>query len=174
MPTEYYYHLKDDSFISELFSKEWSRLVRYAKVQLSKFGPSSMDIEGRAEETVQELFCTVCDKAEELKQMDNPEGWLYKALKFKVKEVLREDHKWTQGLMLLPDEEESIPFEGTDELAEMIPPEDYRLLRQVYVEGYTYNELCEELGLTKSALGMRINRIKKEFRKKYGNIFNSM
>ena len=66
------------------------------------------------------------------------------------------------------------PFEGTDELAELIPPEDYRLLRQVYVEGYTYNELCEELGLTKSALGMRINRIKKEFRKKYGNIFKSM
>ena len=172
MPIEDYYHQKDDSFISELFSNEWRKLVRYAKIQLSRYGPNNMDIEGRAEETVQELFCTVLNKVEELKQMDSPERWLYTALVYKVKEVLREDRKWTQSLMLLPDDEEAIPFEGTDELAEMISEEDYRLLRRIYVEGYTYKELCEELGLTKSALGMRLNRIKKEFREKYGKYFS--
>ena len=162
----------DNEFVSALFFKEWNKLVRYAKIQLSRYGPSTLDAEGRAEEIVQELFCTVCDKTDDLKAMNHPEGWLYNALYFKVKEILREDRRWTQGLLLLPCEEEEVPFQGTDELADLISTEDYRLLRQIYLEGYTYKELCAELGVSKSALGMRINRIKKEFRKKYEKYFS--
>ena len=171
MPIEYDFRVSDDKFISELFFKERSKLVRYAKIQLSRYGPETLDIDGRAEETVQELFFTVCEKIDEVKAAEHPEGWLYRALSYKVKEVLRDDHKWTQRLLLLPSQEEAIPFEGTDELSEFLPKEDYRLLRRVYIEGYTYDELCAELGISKSALGMRISRIKKTFRKNYEKYF---
>ena len=47
--------------------------------------------------------------------------------------------------------------------------EDFDLMWKFYEEGYTYKELCEELGVKKSALGMRISRIKERFQKNYKN-----
>ena len=164
-------HKLTDQFIEDFFFREWSKLVRYAKIQIRRYGPTYIDSDGRAEEVVQELFYTVCKKVEEVSASENPEGWLYNALYYKVKEVLREDRKWVRCLMLLPSEEELIPPPEIDELEELIPKEDYLLLRQLYVEGCTYRELCDELGCTKSGLGMRVQRIKKVFKKNYGKYF---
>jgi DNA-binding MarR family transcriptional regulator len=54
------------------------------------------------------------------------------------------------------------------DMAGILTDEEYRLLSRLYLEGYTYIELCEELGLKKSALAMRIKRIKERFLKEYG------
>ena len=47
--------------------------------------------------------------------------------------------------------------------------EDFELLWKLYLGGYTYRELCLELGVKKSALGMRVRRIKERFQKNYRN-----
>lgn len=164
---------RTDRFIEDLFFREWSKLVRYARIQLRHYGPHMIDHDGRAEEIVQELFCTVCRKSEEVKASESPEGWLYKALHYKVQETLREDRKWVRCLMLLPSGEELAPPPQVDEMAELMTQEDYRLLRRLYVEGYTYDELCAELDCSKSCLAMRVHRIKKLFRKNYGNLFSN-
>ena len=54
------------------------------------------------------------------------------------------------------------------ELADLVPEEDYLLLKRLYLDGDTYQELCRELGLKKSALAMKIRRIKERFLKEYG------
>ena len=46
--------------------------------------------------------------------------------------------------------------------------EDFDLLYKMYVMGYSYRELCQEMGLTKSALATRIHRIKERIRDELG------
>lgn len=91
----------------------------------------------------------------------------------KVKENLREDRKWVKCLMLLPSEEDLTPPPTVDELEELIPKEAYLILRRLYVEGYTYEELCAELECKQSCLAMRVHRAKKLFKKNYGNLFGN-
>lgn len=168
-----YDHNLTDQLIEDLFFREWSKLVRYAKIQLRRYGPNVIDHNGRAEEIVQELFYTAYKKVDEVKASESPEKWLYNALYYKVKENLREDRKWVKCLMLLPSEEDLAPPPTVDELEELIPKEDYLILRRLYVEGYTYEELCAELECKQSCLAMRVHRAKKLFKKNYGNLFGN-
>ena len=70
---EAYDHNLTDQLIEDLFIREWSKLVRYAKIQLRHYGPNMIDHNGRAEELVQELFYTACKKVDELKASESPE-----------------------------------------------------------------------------------------------------
>ena len=45
--------------------------------------------------------------------------------------------------------------------------EDMDILKRLYLYGETYEEICEDLGLKKSALAMRVKRSKELFRKNY-------
>ena len=170
MPMDYDHILKDQ-FIEDLFSKEWSKLVRYAKTQLSQYGSNVIDCEGRAEEIVQEVFYTAYKKVEEVKASESPVGWLHTALKYKIKEALREDRKWLKCLSLISLNEEVLAQPDNLELSGIISKEDYLLLKHLYIDGYTYHELCDEYNCKKSCLAMRIQRIKKTFKKNYEKIF---
>ena len=46
-------------------------------------------------------------------------------------------------------------------------PEEYEILRKLYLEKYTYEELAREMGLKKSALAMRVKRSKERFVKQW-------
>ena len=168
MPTGGDYRL-DDAFIEELFLRQYYGLFRYAQSVFIEHG--NVDPAGRAEDVLQETFYLAFEKRDELMASHNPAKWLKSAATYKIREALRTDRKWVKGLMLLPSEEPLAPFPELEELSEFIPKEDYVLLKRLYIEGYTYKELCGELNVSKSNLGMRINRIKKAFKKKYGKIF---
>ena len=163
----------DDPFIEDLFFKEWAKLVRYTKIQLRRYGSNVLDHDGRAEEIVQELFYTLCKKADEVKKSESPEKWLYNTVYYKIKENLREDRKWTKCLSLLPVEEVGTQQTEIEEMESVVIEDDYLLLKRLYVEGYTYKELCAELGCTKSCLAMRVHREKMDFKKKYEKIFEN-
>ena len=156
----------DDPFITELFQKEYAGLVKYAQIAFRKRG-GYVDPLGRAEEIVQETFYLAVEKRDELMAREDKRAWLISAVSYKVRDALKEDRKWVKGLLLLPDEEELVPFPETEEAPDYLSKEDYTLLRRLYVEGYTYQELREELGLSKSGFAMKINRIKKSARKKF-------
>lgn len=169
MPTDRGYRPMDDPFISELFRREYAGLVRYAQIAFQKSG-GYVDPRGRAEEIVQETFFLAVEKREELMDREDQRAWLISAVSYKVRDALKEDRKWVKGLLLLPDEEEAIPFREPDEAPAYLSKEDYTLLKRLYVEGYTYRDLCTELGLSKSALAMKISRIKKAAQKNFEKI----
>lgn len=169
MLTESEYCLQDD-FITELFASEYQRLIRYAEIIFRKRGVYADPI-GRAEDVVQETFYLACAKRDDLINSDDPGRWLTATVTYKIREAVREDRKWVKNLMLLPGEDQYVPFPEMDVLKELIPAEDYDLLKRLYIEGYSYKELCGEFGVSKSTLGMRIKRIKESFKKKHGKIF---
>lgn len=173
MPTDRGYHPMDDPFIADLFHREYTGLVRYAEIMYRKCG-GYVDPRGRAEEVVQEAFFLAAEKRDELLAREDKRAWLISTVSYKVRDALKEDRKWEKGILLLPDENEVVYFPETEESPGWLPREDYILLKRLYVDGYTYQDLCEELGLSKSALGMRISRIKKAAKKNFEKIFEKV
>lgn len=154
-----------------IYRTEYMAMMRYAKTILKAHGSKYVSVEGRAEEAVQEMFMFAWENPNKLFESQSPTGWLYKTLYYKVRELLNEDKKWTKRMLRMSEAVESgrdEKFHLKTELAGILSDDDYRLLSRLYLEGYTYAELCEELGLKKSALAMRIKRIKERFLKEYG------
>lgn len=169
MPWEGSVCTEESLFFENLFRKEYDGLLRYANIILQKFGAGHVSASDRAEDVVQELFFLAWERREELITNETPERWLYNALVLKVREALREDRAWVKRLALTPEvygrpgPSQQLPAEWND----LLPPEDLRLLRQLYVDGYSYQELCEALGVKKSTLAMKIYRIKEKFRNSF-------
>ena len=58
-------------------------------------------------------------------------------------------------------------FQQRAEITSILTPEEYEILRKLYLEKYTYEELAREMGLKKSALAMRVKRSKERFVKQW-------
>lgn len=58
-------------------------------------------------------------------------------------------------------------WEQRAEITSILTPEEYEILRKLYLEKYTYEELAREMGLKKSALAMRVKRSKERFVKQW-------
>lgn len=159
-----------DPVFEELFYREYLNLVRYAEIILSKHGASHVSVSGRAEDVVQEVFCLAWERKEEVLNMDAPKGWLCKTVMLKVREALRDDRTWVKRLSLVAETPRSGMRRGMpEEWVGLMSEEDYDLLKKLYLEGYSYQELCDGLGVKKSALAMRVRRIKERFQKNFEN-----
>ena len=99
-----------------------------------------------------------------------PTGWLYRVLRYKVLELLKEDRFWRKHLIRAAGEMPASPeddFQQRAEITSILTPEEYEILRKLYLEKYTYEELAREMGLKKSALAMRVKRSKERFVKQW-------
>lgn len=100
----------------------------------------------------------------------SPTGWLYRVLRYKVLELLKEDRFWRKHLIRAAGEMPASPeddFQQRAEITSILTPEEYEILRKLYLEKYTYEELAREMGLKKSALAMRVKRSKERFVKQW-------
>lgn len=128
-----------------------------------------------AEDAVQETFCIACNKAEDLLQSENPQGWLLEALKH-VLQNKKKSYAATKDMvksMAEDDELEKIGVE--DELPldvlyeDITATEDYKLVAQVTFENKTISELSEELGINADTCRKRIRRAKRRLKEKFKN-----
>lgn len=164
-----YSHEDEIEAFTNLYKSEYEGLIRYA-CALLKGRSNSMPIIGRAEEVVQEMFVFAWDKREDLFSSEKPVGWLYNTLHYKVLELLRAENKWTKRLLLLESQHSNAcesHIELEVEFKGIITRDEFNLLKRIYIEGYSYKELCEELHMKKSALGMKIKRIKEKIQKNF-------
>lgn len=160
-----------EQIFHEFFTSEYPKLIRCARSML-KSKEDSKQVNSRAEVVVQEMFTLAWKRREEVLAREKPVGWLYEALSYKVLELMREENRWTKRMLqyeqfYVPPTELQLSLET--ELGWVVPPEDFHLLRRIYVEGYSYRELCEEMNLSKSALADRVHRIKKKIRESVKN-----
>lgn len=151
----------------QLFEEQYQGMMRYASAILKARDSGSL-INGRAEVAVQETFMLAWERRDEVLTSNQPASWLYKALYYKILEILKEENRWRKRLLLyernyVPPVETHISLDV--EFEGLVPKEDFDLLWRMYGEGYSYAELCRETGLTKSALAVKIHRIKKKIQK---------
>lgn len=154
-----------DHYFETYYKKLWRQAQRSLTQQTGRKDPD------RAHEAVQETFLIAWEKPKEFLGSLSPVGWLVNTMKYVVRNMVREDQRWNARLIKFQeylDRDAVHPAPGADlELEGLIPPEELDLLKRLYLHGETYEELCEELGLKKSTLAMRVKKSKEDFREKY-------
>lgn len=160
----------DEPRFEALYRKLYPDLLRCAEIALRTGGSWYVSVAGRAEEVVQELFAFAWEHQADLWSSASPTGWLYRVLRYKVLELLKEDRFWRKHLIRAAGEMPASPeddFQQRAEITSILTPEEYEILRKLYLEKYTYEELAREMGLKKSALAMRVKRSKERFVKQW-------
>ena len=154
-----------EQYYQTYYSKLWRQALQILRQYQGTGDP------GRAEEAVQETFLIAWEKPKAFLDSPSPEGWLVNTLKNVLRNMIREDQRWTARLQAIQDKltqdgAHSVP--GIElELEGLLPPEEWEILKRFYLEGETDETLCRELGVKKSTLAMRIKKIKETFRKNY-------
>ena len=154
----------------ELIYRENYRALRsYALMHLhTSTGHRNIDL---AEEAVQIAAVAAMENLDKILCHPEPQKWLFKTLYFVLKNLIRQEQKNLFRLLQLEELDRQghahhAPGDDLD-LDGLISPREMDLLRRLYLEGATYEDLCKEMGLKKSALAMRVSRAKATFRKNW-------
>lgn len=89
----------DEPRFEALYRKLYPDLLRCAEIALRTGGSWYVSVAGRAEEVVQELFAFAWEHQADLWSSASPTGWLYRVLRYKVLELLKEDRFWRKHLI---------------------------------------------------------------------------
>ncbi|MBR5791613.1 MAG: RNA polymerase sigma factor [Ruminiclostridium sp.] len=140
--------------IEEALDRYGSRLYRLALVMLK----SPMD----AEDVVQETFLRYLDKLGTFREGEHEKAWLLSVCTNLCRDALRARNRHPQvGLDQVP-EEGHVPRDRAVWDALMALPEKYRVVLVLQaVEGYQTKEIAKLIGITPSAVKMRLSRGRK-------------
>lgn len=169
-----------NEWASTLFSDNYRRLYDLGMLFTSSrsSGPQVVD------DAIQEVFCVLIRKADELISHPNIEGWLVVTLRFTLLDQLRKEKKHSiRSAVSFDDEDMCIAnsaFGGTfvqeDGFAQLAQEEQRQELEQVLnkkntdlfyaycVEGERASIVAQDLGITERAVWTRSCRIQKKLR----------
>lgn len=148
--------MEANAFLEALYNANYERLYIYAENLLFNAA--------YAEEAVQETFFEAVRKQDALMRHAKPEAWLMETLKNKIRVGSR--RRALEALYFISLEQdlaqeskklavEDRPFGSINELLDairaLLPPEDYRLLCRITLEGATHLEVAKELGISSGA-----------------------
>ena len=159
--------MEANAFLEALYNANYERLYIYAENLLFNAA--------YAEEAVQETFFEAVRKQDALMRHAKPEAWLVETLKNKIRVGSR--RRALEALYFISLEQdlaqeskklavEDRPFGSINELLDaihaLLPPEDYRLLCRITLEGATHLEVAKELGISVWSSQKRLQRIRKK------------
>lgn len=152
--------------IERLYREKYHFLLKYATYV---FGDTSI-----AEEAVHETFIVACVYHEKLQVSPNPEGWLVNTHKFVCRNIQKYRRQEIRKMLSLVNEPAFRTNGYTDpalekehDLDNFVSPEDFLLLRKFVIEGYSHQDLAQELNITVDACKKRLQRAKEKFRKNF-------
>ena len=122
-----------------------------------------------AEVAVQETFLVALRYPEKIFRSENPVGWLYKALFNVSKHIIRDRKKLQARTVSFGDSLEDALSQNDDysfvdnKIAES---EEMKLIVNVYLNGYSMQEMADRLGISLGACKMRIKRAKERLKEK--------
>lgn len=156
--------------LASYYDQFYKKLFYYAK---ASFRDSAL-----AEEAVQETFHRACEKMGAFLSSQDPEGWLYRALKYVMQEMKNERKQIARLLIAistLKSSDERVSFEGDRAVvnihyAGLLKPKDFALLCRVSIDNYSMLEAAEEFGLTLENCKKRVQRKRKELSEQLKNL----
>lgn len=154
------------------YSKEIDRLYLQMYPMLFEYARSSLSNDALAEEAVQDAFTIACQKPEALCGSLNPKGWLVNTLKNVISNTIRKQ-SIAKRIFLdyaasnVKDISASPDRMGLEILYDDIADlEEFKLLKEMALDGRSYLEMAEEHGITVSTCRKRVERAKKVLQKK--------
>lgn len=150
--------------IEQLYLEMYDMLLIYAQCSFVE--------DALAEEAVQETFRIACQKPEKLCESVNPKGWLVNTLKFTIRNMKRSRENARQILSsYLIAQNESVAF-SEDKMCLQVMYEDvshmeeFRLLKEMAIDGRSHLEMAGARGITVSACKKRVQRAKERLKEK--------
>ena len=150
-------------FLEQLYRQHYQKLFLYAKAIVKN--------EHLAEEAVQDTFHIACAKISDLRQSENAAGWLVQTLKNVLRNMERTRSSLYAALQNhLPYEEQYLGARRDEENIELLygsilTEEEFRLLKYIVLDQYSFLEAAGELGVSVAACRKRFQRIKEKMRK---------
>lgn len=153
--------MEANAFLEALYNANYERLYIYAENLLFNAA--------YAEEAVQETFFEAVRKQDALMRHAKLEAWLMETLKNKIRVGSR--RRALEALYFisleqdLAQESKKLAVEDRellDAIRALLPPEDYRLLCRITLEGATHLEVAKELGISVWSSQKRLQRIRKK------------
>lgn len=154
---------EQDAFLSNLYRKNLKRLIGQAYRCTGSWS--------KAETAVQEAFCVAVEKIDAVMSSPLPERWITATVKNVARNMNRHEH-YRQALFLYLEDLDVSPaapdsFGETDilEVCQQIAgEEEFRLFRQVILDGVPYADAATERGIGMWACRKRVQRTSKVLR----------
>ena len=153
---------KQDEFFKEIYEETYSGLGKFVSTRARD--------SGMAEDILQEVYLEAIRHLEDLKQHENPIGWIYKTAYDKIKKMnsIYDRHAFYETSL-----EEGMDQEVWDhsELVELeeyrtaLREDEYELLIKKYVEGYSHKDLAQVNGGSVAGNKMKLSRIINKLKK---------
>lgn len=156
---------EERQFIDELYITQFNMMFSFAQTVMGN--------EEASREIVQDTFHLACQKIDMIMASPNPQGWLMKALEYKIRRVWREKKQEIQYIAQLPEDfdfgnlaDESLPEEDVEILyCDWAREQDFELLREFAVEDKAIKTIAEEHGISIDSCTKRLSRIKEKLRR---------
>lgn len=154
------------------YKLEIERLYLQLYPLLFEYARSSLSSDSLAEEAVQDTFRIACQKPEAMINSPNPEGWIMNTLKNVLKNTIRNQNISRRILLdyfasninditVTNDRVElEILYEDVADL------EEFKMVKAMALEGKSYLEMSQELGISMAACRKRMQRARETLRKK--------
>lgn len=160
-------------WFDRLYLETEERLRKTAGAYLRSKNIYNASISQLNEDAVQETFILLWEKRVEVYNHPEPKHWLYATLKNTVRQLIRTEWYLYKYFLYTPEPlDRKAEYDGTSEVEfrNSLSWDEYMLLYKLYVLKYTYDELAQEMGTGRSALSMRVSRLKKRLRDRYRKI----
>lgn len=157
---------KQRELLKKLYLEYYHSLFLYAR--------SVLQDASLAEEAAQDTFYIACVKQEQLAASGNPAGWLVQTLKNILRNMKRSHSSLYSFMRTTVLYDDAVLREGREDAnvdllyGDLLPEEDFHLLKRIVLERYSYLEAAEELGISLEACRKRVQRIKGRLREKLG------
>lgn len=145
-----------------LYIQMYNMLFEYAK--------SALCNETLAEEAIQEVFRIACQKPTDICGSINPQGWMVLTLKHVISNIGRSRFIETRALAkyssLNPDISSELPSQIEVEVLynDIADTEEFRMLKEMTIEGLSYSEMAQKRGISIEACRKRMQRAKEFLR----------
>jgi len=154
------------------YTLEIERLYLQLYPLLFEYARSSLSSDSLAEEAVQDTFRIACQKPEAMINSPNPEGWIMNTLKNVLKNTIR-NQNISRRILLdyfasnINDITVTNDRVGLEILYEDVADlEEFKMVKAMALEGKSYLEMSQELGISMAACRKRMQRARETLRKK--------
>ena len=154
------------------YKKEIERLYLQMYAMLFEYARSSLSSDSLAEEAVQDAFQISCQKPEALINSPNPEGWMVNTLKNVISNTVRSQNiakrillgYFASNINDLTISNDRVGLEILyDDIADL---EEFKLVKEFALDGKSYLEMSQELGISVAACRKRMQRARETLQKK--------
>ena len=154
------------------YKKEIERLYLQMYAMLFEYARSSLASDSLAEEAVQDAFQIACQKPEALIDSPNPEGWMVNTLKNVISNTVRSQNiakrillgYFASNINDLTISNDRVGLEVLyDDIADL---EEFKLVKEFALDGKSYLEMSQELGISVAACRKRMQRARETLQKK--------